>query len=276
LPELPEVETTRRGIASLITGCQIAELVLRTDKLRWPLEQSLCDTLPGQSIQSVDRRAKYLLLKCSQGTLIIHLGMSGNLRVVDAETTENKHDHVDLLFTNGSCLRFNDPRRFGTFIWCAGDPNLHPLLVDLGPEPLSERFSGDYLWTLSRKRKIAVKPFIMDQKLVVGVGNIYASEALFRAGIRPDAKAGKVSRERYRKLAAAIREILVQSIAAGGTTIADFRQTDGKPGYFKQELQVYGREGEPCPVCAQPIEIVRLGQRSTFFLSKLPAVLIFP
>lgn len=265
MPELPEVETTRSGIAPLIVGCRIAELVLRTAKLRWPLERSLCQTLPGQSIEAVDRRAKYLLLKCSHGVLIIHLGMSGSLRVVDSGTTENKHDHVDLIFTNGNCLRYNDPRKFGALLWTAESPCQHPLLRGLGPEPLSEQFSGDYLWTASRKRKVAVKPFIMDQKLVVGVGNIYASEALFRAGIRPDAPAGKVSRERYRELVAAIKKILAEAIAAGGTTIADFRQADGKPGYFKQELQVYGREGEPCPVCARPVENVRLGQRSTYF-----------
>jgi len=265
MPELPEVETTRSGIAPLITGCQIAELVLRVDKLRWPLEQSLCSALPGQQVKSVERRAKYLLLNCTRGTLLIHLGMSGSLRVIDAAATENKHDHVDLIFTNGSCLRFNDPRRFGALLWWAGDLTEHPLLANLGTEPLADQFTGDYLWTSSRKRKIAVKPFIMDQKLVVGVGNIYASEALFRAGIRPTAAAGKISRQRYRQLAAAIKQILTEAIAAGGTTIADFRQSDGKPGYFKQQLQVYGRAGEPCPSCEQPISSLRLGQRSTFF-----------
>jgi len=191
--------------------------------------------------------------------------MSGNLRVIDAATTENKHDHVDLIFTNGSCLRFNDPRRFGALFWCDGDPTDHPLLINLGPEPLSDQLTGSYLWQESRQRKIAIKPFIMDQKLVVGVGNIYANEALFRAGIRPDVVAGKVSRQRYEKLVVAIKEILAEAIEAGGTTIADFRQSDGKPGYFKQQLQVYGREGEPCLNCGSPINSVRLGQRSTYF-----------
>ncbi len=265
MPELPEVETTRRGIAPLIAGCQIAELILRVDKLRWPLDQSLCQSLPGQTVISVVRRAKYLLLSCNKGTLILHLGMSGSLRVIDAESTENKHDHVDLIFTNGSCLRFNDPRKFGALLWCAGDAADHPLLNKLGPEPLSAEFSGDLLWSASRNRKIAVKPFVMDQKQVVGVGNIYASEALFRAGIRPDVAAGKISRSRYQQLVAAIKEILAEAIEAGGTTISDFRQSDGKPGYFKQQLQVYGREGDACPHCSQPISCIRLGQRSTYY-----------
>ena len=267
MPELPEVETTRSGIAPLITGCQVAELVLRAEKLRWPLDRQLCCELPGQQVEAVERRAKYLLLRCSQGTLILHLGMSGSLRVIDAGTTETKHDHVDLIFTNGSCLRFNDPRKFGALLWCAGDPAAHSLLAGLGPEPLAKEFDGDYLWQAARKRKIAVKPFIMDQKLVVGVGNIYASEALFRAGIRPTLAAGKVSRARYHKLVAAIQEILAEAIQAGGTTIADFQGADGKPGYFKQQLQVYGREGEPCQMCARAISCVRLGQRSTYFCS---------
>ncbi|SHI57745.1 DNA-(apurinic or apyrimidinic site) lyase [Malonomonas rubra DSM 5091] len=264
MPELPEVETTCRGIAPLITDCQIAELVLRTDKLRWPLDRSLCVSLPGQTIRKVERRAKYLLLHCNAGALILHLGMSGSLRVIAADSTENKHDHVDLIFTNGSCLRFNDPRKFGALLWC-NEPKAHPLLVKLGPEPLSAGFDGEYLWQASRQRKTAIKPFIMDQKLVVGVGNIYASESLFRAGIRPQTAAGKVSRARYQKLSAAIKEILTEAIAAGGTTIADFKQADGKPGYFAQQLQVYGRDGEPCPQCGQPISSVKLGQRSTCF-----------
>lgn len=265
MPELPEVETTRRGIEPLISGCQIAELILRVDKLRWPLDRRLCTILPGQLIQSVERRAKYLLLRCSQGTLLLHLGMSGSLRVIEADATEGKHDHVDLVFTNGQSLRFTDPRKFGALLWTAGDPLAHPLLTALGPEPLSERFDGDYLWRQSRKRKVAVKPFVMDQRVVVGVGNIYASEALFRAGIRPTVAAGKVSRERYHSLATAIKTILTEAIAAGGTTISDFRRSDGKPGYFKQQLQVYGREGQPCPKCQQVIVAVRLGQRSTFY-----------
>jgi len=268
MPELPEVETTRRGIAPLICGKTIAELILRTEKLRWPLDRSLCRSLPGQTILSVERRAKYLLLRAGQGTLILHLGMSGSLRIVPAETTENKHDHVDLILTDGSCLRFTDPRKFGALLWTAADPLEHPLLAHLGPEPLAAEFSGEYLYRSSRKRKIAVKPFVMDQKLVVGVGNIYASEALFSAGIVPCLPAGKVSRERYQRLAGEIKQVLQQAIAAGGTTISDFKQSDGKPGYFKQELRVYGREGEPCKLCGQPVKSIRLGQRSTFYCTK--------
>jgi formamidopyrimidine-DNA glycosylase len=267
MPELPEVETTRRGIAPLISGKAIAELVLRTEKLRWPLDRSLCRSLPGQTILSVERRAKYLLLRTGPGTLILHLGMSGSLRIVPAETTENKHDHVDLILTDGSCLRFTDPRKFGALLWTAADPLLHPLLVHLGPEPLAAEFTGEYLYQSSRKRKIAVKPFVMDQKLVVGVGNIYASEALFGAGIDPCLPAGKVSRARYQRLAGEIKQVLQQAIAAGGTTISDFKQSDGKPGYFKQELRVYGRAGDSCTLCGQPVKSIRLGQRSTFFCS---------
>lgn len=265
MPELPEVETSRRGIAPLISGCQIAELILRTEKLRWPLDRTLCEILPGQTLLSVARRAKYLLLKCDTGTLILHLGMSGSLRVVEAGATENKHDHVDLIFTNGRCLRLNDPRKFGALLWWPGDPIAHPLLAKLGPEPLSDQFTGAYLWNKSRNRKVAVKQFIMNQERVVGVGNIYASEALFRAGIRPEVAAGDVSRKRYAKLVAEIKIILAEAIAVGGTTIADFRQSDGKPGYFKQQLRVYGREGAACPNCGAPISCSRLGQRSTFF-----------
>ncbi len=268
MPELPEVETTRRGIAPLIIGKTIAELVLRTEKLRWPLDRNLCLLLPGLAIRCVERRAKYLLLRTDKGTLILHLGMSGSLRIVPAETTENKHDHVDLIFSDGSCLRFTDPRKFGALLWTEDDPLLHPLLAKLGPEPLAEQLTGDYLYQSSRKRKIAVKPFVMDQRLVVGVGNIYASEALFGAGIDPRVPAGKIGRQRYQRLAKEIKQVLRQAIAAGGTTISDFKQADGKPGYFKQELRVYGRECEPCRVCGQPIRVIRLGQRSTFYCTK--------
>lgn len=265
MPELPEVETTCRGISPLITGRQIAELVLRTDKLRWPLERSLCATLPGQSVLQVERRAKYLLLQCEQGSLILHLGMSGSLRVLPAETTENKHDHVDLIFTDGNCLRLTDPRKFGALLWTDSDPLQHRLLAHLGPEPLTDQFSGDYLYGASRNRKVAIKTFVMDQKLVVGVGNIYASEALFAAGIDPCLPASKVSRKRYRRLVGEIKRVLHLAIAAGGTTISDFKQADGKPGYFTQELQVYGRAGDPCTVCGDLIKSIRLGQRSSFY-----------
>lgn len=265
MPELPEVETTRRGIAPLITGKRIAQLLLRTDRLRWPLDPSLCESLPGQTVQAVERRAKYLLLRCERGSLILHLGMSGSLRVVAADTTEKKHDHVDLVFSDGNCLRFTDPRKFGALLWTELDPQQHPLLAGLGPEPLAAELNGAYLYQVSRQRKIAVKPFIMDQKVVVGVGNIYASEALFRAGIRPLLPAGKIGRQRYQRLAEQIKQVLREALEAGGTTISDFQQADGKPGYFKQQLLVYGRDGQPCRQCGHGIVAVRLAQRSTYF-----------
>lgn len=265
MPELPEVETTLRGIAPHIVGRSILECVLRTERLRLPLEQSLCQILPSQTITKIERRAKYLLLFCDRGTLILHLGMSGSLRVLSAEATEKKHDHVDLIFTSGQCLRFTDPRKFGIFIFTTGDPYQHQLLNHLGPEPLSDDFNGEYLYTLAKGRKLTVKQFIMDQKTVVGVGNIYANEALFKAGIRPDRIAGRISLVRYGKLVGAIREILQKAISAGGTTISDFNQADGKPGYFAQQLLIYGRSGEMCPYCGQPIFTTRLGQRSTFY-----------
>ena len=265
MPELPEVETTLRGITPHVTERTILECVLRTAKLRWPLDLALCQQLPGQQIHKVERRAKYLLLFCDQGTLILHLGMSGSLRIVPAGTTEQKHDHVDLIFTDGKCLRFTDPRKFGAFIYTEIDPLQHKLLCRLGPEPLTDAFSGEYLWAAAKERKITVKQFIMDQKTVVGVGNIYASEALFRAGIRPDRAAGRVGLKRYATLVSKVKEILHEAIGAGGTTISDFIQADGKPGYFTQQLQVYSRDGEPCPSCGQPIHSQRLGQRSTFF-----------
>ena len=265
MPELPEVETTRRGIAPHVIDCTILECVLRTAKLRWPLDPSLCQLLPGQKIASVERRAKYLLLHCDRGTIILHLGMSGSLRMVPAGTTEKKHDHVDLIFSNGQCLRFTDPRKFGAFLYTTIAPDTHKLLCQLGPEPLTDVFDGRYLYQLSTGKKQSIKQFIMDQKTVVGVGNIYASEALFRAGIRPDRAAGRVGLRRYQVLSSTIKELLTQAINAGGTTISDFSQADGKPGYFKQQLQVYGRSGEPCVVCGHPLHSQRLGQRSTFF-----------
>ena len=268
MPELPEVETTLRGIAPHVTDRTILELVLRTAKLRLPLDPNLCHILPGQKIQKVERRAKYLLLYCERGTLILHLGMSGSLRILPAETTERKHDHVDLIFTDGQCLRFTDPRKFGLFIYTDIDPYKHKLLNNLGIEPLSDKFTGACLYAAAKGRKQSIKQFIMDQKTVVGVGNIYASESLFRAGIRPDRSAGRVGLERYKNLTGAIKDILREAITAGGTTINDFSQADGRPGYFAQQLQVYGRDGKPCIICGSRIRCQRLGQRSTFYCPK--------
>jgi formamidopyrimidine-DNA glycosylase len=268
MPELPEVETVRRGLAPLLVGRRVARVLLRVPALRWPIPADLPTLLAGQSILAIDRRAKYLLLHFNHGRAIVHLGMSGHLRLVAAGSEPQKHDHLDLEFTDGSCLRFNDPRRFGAFLWTTDDPLRHPLLAALGPEPLADELDGAWLYRRSRGRRGAVKPFLMDQQIVVGVGNIYASEALFRAGIDPARAAGKIGQERYERLAAAVRAVLGEAIAAGGTTIRDFEGTDGRPGYFARQLQVYGRAGEPCPACRQPIRSVRLGGRSTFFCGR--------
>ncbi|MBW6509500.1 MAG: bifunctional DNA-formamidopyrimidine glycosylase/DNA-(apurinic or apyrimidinic site) lyase [Desulfuromonadales bacterium] len=265
MPELPEVETVCRGITPHVCGKTIQELILRAPKLRLPLDPQLCEDLPGQTIRKVSRRAKYLLLEFDQGGLLIHLGMSGVLRIVPAGTTENKHDHVDLIFTEGTCLRFTDPRRFGVFLYSSDDLLHHPLLKNLGPEPLHDSFQGRALYRRSRGKSQSIKTFIMDQKVVVGVGNIYANEALFRAGIHPLRAAGWIGRLRYQRLVAAIKEVLAQAIAAGGTTISDFADSDGRPGYFRQELFVYGRGSAPCFHCGRAIYTCRVGQRSTFY-----------
>lgn len=264
MPELPEVETTRRGIAPHLEGRRIERVTLRRRDLRWPIPAAIQRKLPGQRIDAVTRRAKYLLLHTDVGSALLHLGMSGSLRVIDSATPVGKHDHYDLGLDDGHVLRFTDPRRFGCLLWQAPG-EVHPLLAGLGPEPLSADFDGDHLWQLSRGRQAAVKTFLMDQAVVVGVGNIYASEALFAAGIHPARAAGRVSRERYRLLAAAVQEILAHAIERGGTTLRDFIRPDGAPGYFEQELMVYGRNGQPCRRCGAPIRARVLGQRNTFF-----------
>jgi formamidopyrimidine-DNA glycosylase len=265
MPELPEVETTRRGIEPHMHGHAIAGLVVRQRQLRWPVPARLEQRLRGQTIDAVQRRGKYLLLSVGEGTLIIHLGMSGSLRIIRDEQPPGKHDHVDLLLDNGARLRFTDPRRFGAWLWTGEAPERHPLLASLGPEPLDERFNAVDLHSLSRSRKLAVKSFIMDSHVVVGVGNIYANEALFRAGIHPGRAAGRISQQRYRQLVDAIKAVLEEAIRQGGTTLRDFVGGEGKPGYFSQQLQVYGRRQAPCPRCATPIREARIGQRSSFF-----------
>jgi formamidopyrimidine-DNA glycosylase len=265
MPELPEVETTRRGIAPHVVNHRVTGVVVRQKRLRWPVPPALARDLPGQTLHAVERRAKYLLLRADTGTVILHLGMSGSLRVLPAGTPAEKHDHLDILLDNGRCLRLTDPRRFGAALWCAGDVMQHPLLRALGPEPLDDDFTGEYLFARARRRKGAVKQFIMDGKVVVGVGNIYASEALFLAGIHPGRAAGRISRDRCDRLAAAIKEVLAASIRAGGTTLRDFVGGDGKPGYFSQQLRVYGRTGEPCLTCGTPVRQVITGQRSTYY-----------
>ncbi len=265
MPELPEVETIRRGIAPFLLHRRVRDVVVRAARLRWPVPPELGRHLSGQALQAVERRGKYLLLRFARGTLLIHLGMSGYLRILQESKAAGRHDHADLVFSGGMMLRLNDARRFGALLWIEGDPHRHPLLAGLGPEPLSEAFDGDYLFRRSRNRRVAVKPFLMDHRVVVGVGNIYASEALFRAGIDPRRPAGRLSMGAFRKLAAAVREVLTEAIEAGGTTLRDFSDQDGRPGYFTLQLQVYGREGEPCPACGGAIEKIILGQRSTFF-----------
>lgn len=265
MPELPEVETTRAGLEPLLVGRTILGAVVRVPGLRWPIDAGLGKSLAGQVILSVGRRAKYLLIGCQDGTLLLHLGMSGHLQVVPGASPAGKHDHVDIRLDDGQILRFHDPRRFGALLWTEHDPGSHPLLVELGPEPLAVELDGDYLYRRSRGRRLAVKAFIMDQKVLVGVGNIYASEALFRSGISPLASAGSLGRGRYGRLLEAIRAVLDEAIAAGGTTLRDFRDEGGRPGYFARQLQVYGREGKPCRCCGHPIRQKRLGQRSTYY-----------
>lgn len=265
MPELPEVETTCRGIAPHVEGKRVTGVVLRRRKLRYPVPPSLAADLPGQEILGVVRRAKYLLLVAEEGTVMVHLGMSGSLRMVDADLAPEKHDHIDIVFEHGKALRLHDPRRFGAMLWLRGDPTEHPLLSELGPEPLAGSFDADYLYQRSRKRKQAIKQFIMDSHVVVGVGNIYASEALFRAGIRPSVAAGKLSRPRCEALVVAIKAVLSEAIEQGGTTLRDFVNGEGKPGYFKQQLNVYGREGEPCHRCGSEIKQRKMGQRATYY-----------
>jgi formamidopyrimidine-DNA glycosylase len=262
MPELPEVETTRRGLAPHLDGRRIVAVTLRRPDLRWPIPAEVPRLLPGQPITGLRRRAKYLLLDTAPGSALLHLGMSGSLRVLPADTPVTTHDHVDLALDSGRVLRFNDPRRFGCLLWQPAGTT-HALLQGLGPEPLSDAFDGDYLHALSRGRTASVKTFLMDQAVVVGVGNIYAAESLFRAGIAPGRAAGRVSRAHYEALAAAVKAILAHAIRRGGTTLRDFISPDGTPGYFEQELFVYGREGEPCKVCGQPLRGRRLGNRAT-------------
>lgn len=265
MPELPEVETTRAGIAPHIQGKRVTRLVVRQRRLRWPIPRSIDRDLPGVIIREVTRRAKYILLQTDRGSAILHLGMSGSLRILTRFAEPQKHDHVDICFPAGVILRFNDPRRFGSLLWTRRDPLRHPLLAKLGPEPMEDAFTGHGLWQQSRNRKLAVKAFIMDAKIVVGVGNIYASEALFRAGIHPRRAAGKISLQRYETLASEIRSVLGQALKAGGTTLRNFTDSDGLPGYFSQSLAVYGRADQPCTQCGAPIRQQVIGQRSTYY-----------
>ena len=265
MPELPEVETTRRGIEPWLVGRRIERLVVREWRLRWRVPRSLPAKLRGAVVHSVGRRAKYLLIGTDAGTLIWHLGMSGSLRVLDAASPPLAHDHVDLVLDSGRCLRFNDPRRFGCLLLATGDAGRHRLLSRLAVEPLSEGFEAGELWRRARGRRASIKSFIMDSRTVVGVGNIYASEALFRAGIRPGLAAGRVSRPRMETLVAAIRDVLEEAIEVGGTTLRDYVDPGGMPGYFSRKLFVYERGGRPCRRCGTPIRQFTQGQRSTYW-----------
>lgn len=242
--------------------------MVRDGRLRWPVPKSLARQLRGQVIEAVERRGKYLLLRTQAGTLILHLGMSGSLHVVAAATQPQKHDHLDIVLDNKTCLRLRDPRRFGAALWTARDPLSHPLLSRLGPEPLGEDFHAAYLYQRAQGRRAAIKQFIMDSQVVVGVGNIYANEALFGAGIRPGCAAGSLTRARCERLVQAIRQVLQQALAQGGTTLRDFRNSEGQPGYFQQQLKVYGRAGLPCPGCKRPVQLVRQGQRATYYCAR--------
>jgi len=267
MPELPEVETSRRGIEPFLVGERIDNVTIRDKRLRWPVRADVARQLAGQTVDSVTRRAKYLLINTSNGSAMIHLGMSGSVYLVDHGTPATVHEHFDIELGSGKTLRYRDPRRFGSLHWTR-NPDRHKLIKSLGPEPLGDDFSGRYLWERAQGRRVAVKQFIMNANIVVGVGNIYASEALFLAGINPLRAAGRIARHRYDKLAAAIREVLEKAIKAGGTTLRDFYGGDGAAGYFKHELTVYDREGRPCVTCKHPISAIVLGQRSTYYCRK--------
>lgn len=267
MPELPEVETTLRGIAEHVLNSPITQVNIRNPRLRWPVPGDLPAQLLQHSISKIQRRAKYLLLSSEKGTLIIHLGMSGSLRITSPQSPYDKHDHVEFCFANGKALRLKDPRRFGAVLWTSAPVAEHSLLSHLGPEPLSEAFNTDQLFQLSRHKSVAIKQFIMNSKIVVGIGNIYANEALFACGIHPKRAAGKISKQRYEKLCIESKRILTEAIAQGGTTLKDFVGGTGKPGYFKQQLLVYGRAGEACVNCQKPLKEIRLGNRSTVYCS---------
>ena len=268
MPELPEVETSRRGIEPHLLNKTIKTIKIRQHKLRWPIPENLPTLASGQKIRGVYRRAKYIYLKLDNGSIIIHLGMSGSLRICSKDTPPEKHDHIDICTSNNIVLRLRDPRKFGCVLWTSGDINQHKLIKSLGPEPLDDVFTAEYLHTKASKRTCSIKSFIMNSHMVVGVGNIYASESLFKAGINPKRKAGNISPARFEKLVTAIKVTLRESIEQGGTTLKDFTAEDGQPGYFAQKLLVYGKAGEDCPVCSKPIKQINQQARSTFYCSQ--------
>jgi formamidopyrimidine-DNA glycosylase len=265
MPELPEVETTRRGLAPHVRGRRIEALTVYEPRLRWRVADDLPATLAGQRISGTDRRAKYLLIRLQSGTLLVHLGMSGNLRVLPVGTPRLAHDHYDLVLDSGKVLRFNDPRRFGSLHYATGDPGRHPLLADLAPEPFDPQFDAEYLWRITRGRTASIKQVLMNSRLVVGVGNIYASEALFRARVRPRRRARSLTREEVARLVKAVRAVLSMAIRVGGTTLRDYVGTDGQPGYFRQKLYVYERAGQGCRACGTLIRQVTQQGRSSYY-----------
>lgn len=264
MPELPEVETTLRGIEPHMAGNRITHVVVRDPRLRWPVGKDV-QLAEGQRVNRLRRRGKYLLFELEQGGLIIHLGMSGSIRILTEPGLPEKHDHFDIEMEQGVCVRFNDPRRFGAFLWADGEIESHELLSSLGPEPLSDAFTTDHLFRKSRGKRVAVKNFIMNGHIVVGVGNIYASEALFMAGIHPQRAAGRISKHRYEGLVSAIRDVLSRAIRQGGTTLRDFVNSDGAPGYFARDLLVYDRAGNDCFQCGASIRQKVIGQRSSYY-----------
>jgi formamidopyrimidine-DNA glycosylase len=265
MPELPEVETTRRGILPHVLRRRVTAVHIRNPRLRWPVPRALARELPGRLVESIERRGKYLLLHAGDNHLLLHLGMSGSLEVVPADTPPLKHDHLDIVLDSGKALRLNDPRRFGAALWLGNEPMEHALLRHLGPEPLTDDFGADYFHRVSRKRTVAIKNFLMDHRVVVGVGNIYASEALFLAGIRPSRRAGSVTRAECTRLISAVRQVLEEAIEQGGTTLRDYSRADGTSGYFQLRLRVYDRSGDACPRCTAPVKRMVTGQRSTYY-----------
>ncbi|MDG2951938.1 bifunctional DNA-formamidopyrimidine glycosylase/DNA-(apurinic or apyrimidinic site) lyase [Exercitatus varius] len=262
MPELPEVETAKNGIAPYLNGFYIEKIVVRQPKLRWPVSPELA-RISHQKVTALSRRAKYLIIHTEQGYIVGHLGMSGSVRIVPPDAAVDKHDHLDIVMSNGKIMRYNDPRRFGAWLWTENPDEFH-LFAKLGPEPLSDGFNGDYLFKKSRKKLTALKSFIMDNAVVVGVGNIYANEVLFQCGLHPEKPAGKITKTQAALLAETIKKELIRAIAQGGTTLKDFLQPDGRPGYFVQELQIYGKKGENCPKCGQKIESFSVGQRNSY------------
>jgi formamidopyrimidine-DNA glycosylase len=265
VPELPEVETTRRGIEPHVVGRRIRRLLVHEHRLRWPVDREIVTAVHGRAIRRAGRRAKYLLLETDSGTLILHLGMSGSLRVLPADTPRIAHDHVDIELDSGKTLRFNDPRRFGSLLFTREDPATHPLLRSLAPEPFAHEFDANYLWRVTRRRSVAIKQLLMNSRCVVGVGNIYASEALFRARVRPRRTARSLTREECARLVRAIKATLAMAVKVGGTTLRDYVGADGNPGYFRQRLYVYERDGKPCRVCRRPVKQFTQGGRSTYW-----------